>query len=347
MSKSGINYFYNESIIRFLVIDSYIENELRGFMKKIYVVFFLLLNNILFCFTQIVSTRNIVIPFELSDENRIILSFYDNETLYNFEFDTGANFNALYRSGMQKLINSDESTDESIIEKLIENFHLVNPNLSLEYLKNQVLSFFYSDQLKILINTLNCNYSVFNNVAFKFNSIQKQPYNNGDTIDGIIGLNIFGEIDNIVIDYKKKQIEINVPCTLKNAVKMYQFEGLNLFYVFIRINGIEQQALIDTGARYISIREDYKTNIIYSVDEIVDFLRSDYHVKVEKNTDMVLSFELGNYKYSGSVFKYTAEEFDCQIETRRFLRMINSLGFPFFSDKRIQLDFVNNLFCID
>jgi len=122
---------------------------------------------------------------------------------------------------------------------------------------------------------------------------------------------------------------------------------LGLYFVLVNIDGVEQQALIDTGAAYISIRKEYTSNKKYTQEELISYINEKRSVNLEENTGIQREIQFGDSKKKYTTYSYTETKFECNPAAREILTLINSLGFPFFEGRCIQLDFENKIMSIE
>ena len=167
--------------------------------------------------------------------------------------------------------------------------------------------------------------------------------------DGIIGEDCFQKFSNVIIDYKNKVIVFNGEKIKGESVPMIIDEDGLCFIEFL-CSDIKEIGLIDTGSDCFIIRSSFmeKTcNYNHITKEKIEELKKRKVKITEPVNYSVKEIKIGKIKYkkilgmlgSDSRIKMTDE-------ARGRLTEYSLLGFPFFKDKIIQLDYENKVFRI-
>lgn len=239
--------------------------------------------------------------------------------------DTGANFSFVGRTGVCDLFYDNY---EKILNQTNEIPKDNNLNILLQPVGYWILPS-YSDEKK--------------SIPLFFTNTEITPF------DGIIGEDCFQKFSNVIIDYKNKVIVFNGEKIKGESVPMIIDEDGLCFIEFL-CSDIKEIGLIDTGSDCFIIRSSFmeKTcNYNHITKEEIEELKKRKVKITEPVNYSVKEIKIGKIKYkkilgmlgSDSRIKMTDE-------ARGRLTEYSLLGFPFFKDKIIQLDYENKVFRI-
>lgn len=307
-------------------------------MKRFILLFFVLLE--FFC---IYAENTMVIPFKMNDNGNIYIEIFDKNFKYIFMFDTGSTCNVLFKSGYEKV---KQGFDFNIEEKLLEQVKDKNPVILDSVARDYVKSY-------IEVNGLTIECAHFFNEKIRFAAkefiYRPQVYKDfdGSQFDGIIGIDFFSDLDNVTINYITKNIIINNNEKINNSIRMEKLEHTKLYKIEVLINGIEQDAIIDTGSMLFFIRPEYKKTKTYTEQELLD--TSDINNPVYKIEESQIEVSLRIGKYSENVIGYFFDEEKVRSTEagKSFVKKINIIGNQIFQNHVIQLDFEKMEFRIE
>lgn len=142
--------------------------------------------------------------------------------------------------------------------------------------------------------------------------------------DGFLGLTYLEQYKNVVFDYKNNVILFNQDPICDNELPMYK----NNFgwYTIFECNGIESNALIDTGCFSVFIN---KQNVKNTIKE-----------------DLLINVKLGKTEINNITLRYNENFITNENARNTIFKNENVIGYPCFKDHVIQLDFENNIFRI-
>lgn len=281
-------------------------------------------------------------PFVCENDGTITLQISDDTFSYRFMLDTATTNNVLLKNGYSKISQKlGVDLEQSLVEFLRSNY----PELAESEIKEQANNYIRSGGLQFTLTDLDCSGYKIEKSNFIYVPSEYSKIDN-DTIDGIINLDTFGAIDNLLIDYGKKLIIINCDTVLKNSVKLNKFKTLNLYYITIELNGISQQGLIDTGASCLFLRSDYKENSMVDENDLLNVINNPRAKKIdEKKISMEL--KIGSYKSRIEGIVPNIDNYNLTDSASNILEKINLLGYSTFNDKKIQFDFKKSEFRIE
>ena len=129
---------------------------------------------------------------------------------------------------------------------------------------------------------------------------------------------------------------------------MYKKTG-NGYYIHYSLDGIKDLGLIDTGCDGFIVRENYTTDYVdISENEIEKFIEESEYIKKKIDTVKFNTITIGNVSFeSVEGFLAIDERVKMNQEATKEHRLRSILGYKFFKDHIIQLDFKNNLFYIE
>jgi len=167
--------------------------------------------------------------------------------------------------------------------------------------------------------------------------------------DGIIGQDAFRQFSNIIIDYKNKVIVFDGEPINGDEIPMI-IDEQGLCFIDLLLNGKKETCLIDTGADVFILRGSFfekDCNYNYSKLEQIEKLKERKVELTPPHNYLFKNVKIGNVKYK-KITGLLASDSRIQMtpEARARLSEYSSLGFPFFKDKIIQLDYKNQVFRI-
>lgn len=268
-------------------------------------------------------------------------------------FDTGADGLYLYSSGVNKLFPSTNVANLSaaIVKENYEKETGKNPDLmSLSELQLQYSLYFNEDDISITIDEIYLQNKLFENTTFTYNPNRDSNSPNSPGIDGLVGLEFFKSCKNLVIDYRKDIIEVDCERIEEKGVPMVKHDVItNLYEIDFYINDMPCKGFIDTGLSTMIIGNNYgKAVLNWKNEEIVDFINNG-EIKREESRDVCLSkVTIGQRTYKNIIAHYgTDKNINASPRALRALTLYNFIGYPFFTGRRIQMDFERGEFLID
>jgi hypothetical protein len=174
------------------------------------------------------------------------------------------------------------------------------------------------DDGHILSVTIDKNVFLLDPKGIFTSGLKRNPY------DGFIGLTYLEQYKNVVFDYKNKVIHFNQEPICDNELPMHKKN--NLWFTIIECNGVESNALIDTGCFSVFINKQNVKNTI--------------------NDDQLINIKLGSTVINNISLKYNNTLVTNKNARNTIYKNENIIGYPCFKDHVIQLDFENNVFRI-
>ncbi len=183
----------------------------------------------------------------------------------------------------------------------------------------------------------------YQNIPFYFSNY------NFSAFDGIIGEDCFKKFSNIIIDFKNKVIVFDGETIMGEEIPMLIDEE-GLCFIEFSCNGNKEIGLIDTGSDAFILRSsffekacEYNHNTIEKIEEL-----KKREVKITEPMNYVFQdVSIGKMKYKKLSAKLASDSrIQMADEARGRLTEYSTLGFPFFENKIIQLDYKNKVFRI-
>jgi hypothetical protein len=309
-------------------------------MKK-HLLFILEFTIVALCFS-----KEIKLPFTCNEQGLILMTFSDNEYQYNFSLDTASTENVLFQTGYSKLTKTlgiDIVDIEAAVREYVTG---ENPDLSEAEIKEITQNYIYSGGMTFSLSELKNNNFCSSEVSFSYNPTVDSPIDDQE-LDGMINLAFFCDADNIIIDYKHKLLIINSKKKLKYSVPMQKYEVLCLYGIDISIDGIQQQALIDTGASCFFLREQYESTSRINEDDLLVLLEQNEIFDDNEEQIKNVKLQIGKYKTKITAIYPNINNYDATDSAKQIIRKINLLGYEVFKNHKIQFDFDNMEFRIE
>lgn len=306
-------------------------------MKRVYV---LVLSFCLLCAAAF--SKEVEIPFTCEKDGRISVLFSDDQFNYLFFLDTASTDNVLFNNGYSKL---SEKLGIDIKESLIEYLTQNNPDKSKAEINAYAEEYLKTAGIQFNIGDLKYKDFAVPEVTFVYRPEENSKID-FEKYDGIINLDFFGDVNNILIDYKDKKIKINSAEKLKYAVTYEKFNQLNLYLVEVSLNGVKQQALIDTGASCLFLRDNYKESGRVTEECLLSSLQKE---KSAAHAELKIKIKLNIGKFEEKITGIYPDinNYNLTDNAGKVLQNINLLGYDVFKNHKIQIDFNSKEFRIE
>ncbi|MBR1638373.1 MAG: hypothetical protein IJ688_03200 [Treponema sp.] len=282
------------------------------------------------------------VPFELGEDGQILITVFDEkDQKYIFKFDTATTVNVLFSNGYEKIkVTFDFDIKDELKNYIQENYAYLSDE-DLESMISEYLNASYNFKLG---NLRKDNLS-FNDTSFVYDSSLYDVIDK-KVIDGIIGINFFKINNNILIDYNNKNIVIDGAVLVGSPVSMSKLEELNMYTIPIKINNIKQNAIIDTGAVYFFMRNEYKKSKKYSEKDLLFFI--DEGIKSTPILeDKAVKLTIANTTINIIGHFPDANKYASTKSGYIIAQKVNLLGYDVFKNHKIQLNFENMEFRIE
>lgn len=239
--------------------------------------------------------------------------------------DTGANYTCVSEKGVHDLFyNSYEFVMQQ--KELIKEDGNIN-------ICNQQIGYW----------TIPSYDGAYKNIPFYYTNY------NFNLFDGLVGEDCFTEFSNIIIDYKNKVIVFDGETINGEEVPMF-IDEQGLCFIEFACNGIKEIGLIDTGSQFFILRSsffekacDYKHITFDKIEE----LKKRKIILTEPKDYLFREVTIGKERYKKIKAKLASDsQLQISDEARGRLTEYSVLGFPFFENKVIQLDYKNKVFRI-
>lgn len=183
--------------------------------------------------------------------------------------------------------------------------------------------------------------------------VLKMPVNKSEEfiekeIDGLLGIDFLSQYENVVFDYKRKKIKFNQSAINNYPIELYK-SIYNTFYIYYSLDGIKDFGLLDTGCHGFIVREDYKIDYVeLSDDEIREIRKGPNLLKKKMDSVLFKEIDIGKITYKNIYGDFAIDEsIKMNKASEKEHRVRSILGYSFFKNHIIQLDFKNNLFYIE
>ena len=287
-------------------------------------------------------TKEVEIPFTCEKDGRISILFSDDQFNYLFFLDTASTDNVLFNNGYSKL---SEKLGTDIKESLIEYLTQNNPDKSKAEINAYAEEYLKTAGIQFNIGDLKYKDFAVPEVTFVYRPEENSKID-FEKYDGIINLDFFGDVKNILIDYKDKKIKINSDEKLKYSVSYEKFTQLNLYLVEVSLNGVKQQALIDTGASCLFLRDNYKDSSRITEEKLLNSLqqaKADSHAE----SKIKVKLQIGRWEEKITGIYPDINNYNLTDNAEKVLQNINLLGYDVFKNHKIQFDFNKKEFRIE
>lgn len=314
--------------------NGYIGDVLYMKKKAFFFIILILLHFYLF--------SEVRVPFELGEDGQILITVFDEkDQKYIFKFDTATTVNVLFSNGYEKIkVTFDFDIKDELKNYIQENYAYLSDE-DLESMISEYLNASYNFKLG---NLRKDNLS-FNDTSFVYDSSLYDVIDK-KVIDGIIGINFFKINNNILIDYNNKNIVIDGAVLVGSPVSMSKLEELNMYTIPIKINNIKQNAIIDTGAVYFFMRNEYKKSKKYSEKDLLFFI--DEGIKSTPILeDKAVKLTIANTTINIIGHFPDANKYASTKSGYIIAQKVNLLGYDVFKNHKIQLNFENMEFRIE
>ena len=314
--------------------NGYIGDVLYMKKKAFFFIILILLHFYLF--------SEVRVPFELGEDGQILITVFDEKgQKYIFKFDTATTVNVLFSNGYEKIkVTFDFDIKDELKNYIQENYAYLSDE-DLESMISEYLNASYNFKLG---NLRKDNLS-FNDTSFVYDSSLYDVIDK-KVIDGIIGINFFKINNNILIDYNNKNIVIDGAVLVGSPVSMSKLEELNMYTIPIKINNIKQNAIIDTGAVYFFMRNEYKKSKKYSEKDLLFFI--DEGIKSTPILeDKAVKLTIANTTINIIGHFPDANKYASTKSGYIIAQKVNLLGYDVFKNHKIQLNFENMEFRIE
>ncbi len=284
-----------------------------------------------------------VIPFFYDEIGCIYVTAYSDENdEFKFWFDTAETRSAVFTEGIEKYMG--QNLDEFLFDRLKEN----NLNAKDEDLRNYIPTLKNKSILNFRLKTLNIDDFYFGDKILMYDY---SSYKNleADGFDGVLDLRFFDVNKNITIDYTNNQIRIDDDEINAESIPMYKMKKFNIYYIDIKINGVKQFGIIDTGGPYFLLRPDYKMNKLYEEDELFNMSEESLNsMFMKEDKEKSVRLKIGDFSEKVTGHFFTLEKYKIQsgAGTKAVIAAYNILGNEVFKNHIIQMDFENMEFRI-
>lgn len=302
-----------------------------------------------------------IYPFTLYN-GFIILTFTTDE---NYElrltFDTGDpnEQGRLHESGFKKIVGTDyEKIMTERYNCFVENIEQFTGKTKADYSQAQLEKLFKKYDKFLTTDSITPYSLKIGDYVFSaaggncpeksfFYSPQTNKGYPQKNEDGLIGPKFFEGAKNIIINYKDMYIEVDgAPIAGdEHSSPLYFHEPIGFYYTDVVIDGVNDEAFIDTGNNSFLIRCSENNLTEMNIDDINDMYANGkikwkiFTTHKIKKMDVCGVHFVNVTAYQGnSIFSKT------NINARKLICAMNNLGFPIFMNKIIQLDFENGKF---
>lgn len=275
-----------------------------------------------------------VIPITYYEEGYIpVFQVQDTENgrSLNLGFDSGFSYNAMYSSMVDEEFKAES---QSLVEEHIRSQH---PELSQKKVERLAKQMIEAGYISANASGLQVDSMEFATQEFRYEPVTSFK---DQTIDGMVGLEFFGECRTVTIDYVNHVIVLDAPPIRGESLPMSRSEFLTLYTIPVTIDGVPQTAIVDTGAEWFM--KAGRKALSMSEEEKWDFVLNGRNVV--KWTVGWKTVELG--------YGSTTEKVRTIAATNMFARssgmttwvasVYNLFGWSVMKDRAVQFDFENS-----
>ena len=270
-------------------------------LRRSQLILIILFLNIELCFSQF-NSDYIKIPFGIQNNSILIPVNFSNKAKFDLVFDSVGNENCITKQELEKFSNN---LGEDVYEMLRKRMAQTEPSLTKTEIELKINEKKNGKKSLIRMKKMWCgDFFIYDEFFFDRHSLNLSG-------DGVICLQSFGSIKNLLINCKENILEINAPIHNGEKIPMYKIENENMysFYIYCEINGEKKPFVLSTSAPVSTIKTD---------------------TPIEKKETFVASVNVGGVKQEYMILKHNDES-----------HPYNFLEFPFFKDKCVQFDFEN------
>jgi hypothetical protein len=263
-----------------------------------------------------------------------------NNKEYNFIIDTGSSVNRFYRHGIEKAYGSMNEFDNIMTPVFMDVFKVKGFGSKNEMKKN-LYTCYENEGAKLTITQNDTDGLNENKILFIACPYEKE------SVDGVLGLPFLERYSAVVFDYTNKLIKFTDEPISTGYIPMRSY-FYNLLLIDFQADSFFESGIIDTGNNTFVIRKEFeKGTKLLSDDEMIEYLKNVPQKTKTYRMKKVKRIQIGenvysdvNAIYGDYVFAHTNKK------ARQILNVCNSLGYTFWKDHVIQLDFKNMVFRI-
>ncbi|MDC7221024.1 MAG: hypothetical protein PQJ59_13900 [Spirochaetales bacterium] len=280
------------------------------------------------------------INFELSSSNQPIVTFKTgNNKEYHLMFDTGWTPPCLYEKGMEKVYSTHKRfkfIDNYLIKLVIEKKY---PEMYRKEMDHREFFYGKNHYLPVNFRYFKTGKSIFTKKKFYYTPLQLSGYSQNSK-DGVFGIDFLGEVRNITIDYNNGKIILNDDRLDTTYCDMYEMQVPYHYAISINIDGKEELAEIDTGCNAFIISQRF-------VDQNINIYSGEHNGKAREKDYLFNKIEICGISFENITGYLSTDPRNHTSEASiERTQEISLLGYSFFRDRVIQLDFENGEFCI-
>ena len=250
--------------------------------------------------------------------------------------DTGFQHNVLTKRGVEKLYGRWETYKRKVLfSAYLRNKKILEDTLSL-YQKRR----FYHQYCREF-DSLTIKHRT--DVALFFLA----PNEDGlflDGLDGVLGQDFFQSYKTVTFDYIQKVLLLDAARIVESGIPLTK-DFRNRLLVPCHIDSSDEMGMIDTGCDALVLRDDIGKSDFVLTDEDIAFIETGDTPPARAAERPIVSVYLATFFYEAVRARHS---FDARVVasdwSRRYTSKVSLLGYPFFKDHIIQLDFDNNEF---
>lgn len=249
----------------------------------------------------------------------------------NLGFDSGYTYNALYSSAITK------EWETGILQWAEGYVREQHPELSQKQVAKAARNLVESGGAGITLSDFELAGIPIDSRTFHYEPVT--AFKN-QTIDGMVGLEFFGECRTITIDYVNHVIVLDAPPIRGESLPMSRSEFHTLYTIPVTIDGVPQTAIVDTGAEWFM--KAGRKALSMSEEEKRDFVLNGRNVV--KWTVGWKTVELGYGSTTEKVRTIAATNMFARSSgmTTRAASVYNLFGWSVMKERAVQFDFENS-----
>ena len=278
------------------------------------------------------------IPFTMVDSRPVVdFVLSGKDEVFHVFFGVSFNSSFIYETGVEKSVG-----DKKILYQVAEaKARKMFPAASEDEIYKNRESVIASGKVFMTFSELQFDSIKVFNEKFVFDQYGNAI--NSDLVDGLLALSAFSSERNIVIDYINQEIILNSEPICEESVPMRKLEWLGGYVIPIQINGVVQEALVDTDSADVFVRDNFRSESVCTDEELLECF--ELKVPLTAHWSDFVEVKIGSQATVLRVLKTTDSSIPFTSDVARALGMrINLLGYAAFKNARIQFDFENGVF---
>lgn len=257
-------------------------------------------------------------------------------------FDSGYNHEVFYRSAIKK---AGKEAEDMLVGMIAQQYMTLSPGISQKKLAGKIQEFLEQGDPDITVGLTCTDSFVRKNLYIDSHPFLFDPAPAArQKEDGIVGLKFFGACDQLTIDYVNNVIVINGKPLSGVEGPLVKVPMLELYKTEIEVDGIRQDAIIDTGAQVFVLCDE--SAMTMTDEEKLDFIMNG-KIQTSSPACKEVTVSFGSISRKLEACRSSDRNAKANENGRRGGYVYNLLGYSFFEGHRIQFDFKHGKFIME